>query len=410
MEKDLPYFKTLHSIAFKKGGYTKYNVIAKKDYKIFSDAMGMKFTGYYTEDFFHNDDRYLFLNFLERNNPKMFELYIDSIDIKKYNDVKHNYERYKAFAGVIDFTDMLEEFIKSGSPLPVKVAIIDEAQDLTTLQWEMCQVAFRDCERVYIAGDDDQAIYEWNGADINTFLGIKADQTILDKSYRLKTNILNFSKNISKIIKHRVDKDFEPLDDGGSIHFLNTLEELELKDDESYYFLARNNYFLKYYTDELRKGGHPYWHKDKFSINPKHIKVIKAFEKLRQHKTLTDSEELFLRPYFNSTVDLKLPWFNNLNFDINESLYYRDLIRLKKLHLTESKLLVSTIHGVKGGEADNVVLMLDFTKSVKENFDKSPDSELRCLYVACTRAKNNLYIIHSQTKNGYDKYLNFKEL
>jgi superfamily I DNA/RNA helicase len=69
--------------------------------------------------------------------------------------------------------------------------------------------------------------------------------------------------------------------------------------------------------------------------------------------------------------------------------------------------MINTIHGVKGGEADNVVIKLDFTKSVRENFENNPDSELRCLYVACTRAKKNLHIVFSNSKNGYDSYIHF---
>jgi len=71
--------------------------------------------------------------------------------------------------------------------------------------------------------------------------------------------------------------------------------------------------------------------------------------------------------------------------------------------------MVNTIHGVKGGETDNVVLLLNFTKAVRNNLEVNPDSELRCLYVACTRAKKTLHLIHSDNRNGYDDYYNFEE-
>ena len=51
---------------------------------------------------------------------------------------------------------------------------------------------------------------------------------------------------------------------------------------------------------------------------------------------------------------------------------------------------VSTIHKVKGMEFDNVFLMLD-------NFVCNDDEDRRQLYVALTRAKNNLYI-HTNTR------------
>lgn len=47
--------------------------------------------------------------------------------------------------------------------------MVDEAQDLTPLQWDMVVKIAKSVWRVYIAGDDDQAIYEWNGAEVEYF-------------------------------------------------------------------------------------------------------------------------------------------------------------------------------------------------------------------------------------------------
>ena len=41
---------------------------------------------------------------------------------------------YKKQNGLLDFTDMLEKYIE---PLPIDVCIIDEAQDLSSLQYRM---------------------------------------------------------------------------------------------------------------------------------------------------------------------------------------------------------------------------------------------------------------------------------
>ena len=55
-----PYFRTLHSMAFRSLELNRRDVLGKKDYKEFSEKMGMYFTGYYTEDMRHDDDLYLF--------------------------------------------------------------------------------------------------------------------------------------------------------------------------------------------------------------------------------------------------------------------------------------------------------------------------------------------------------------
>ena len=62
---------------------------------------------------------------------------------------------------------------------------------------------------------------------------------------------------------------------------------------------------------------------------------------------------------------------------------------------------ISTIHGVKGDEADVVVVMPDMAKSAACQLDIDEDSEHRVFYVAVTRAKEKLYILENQTRMFY---------
>jgi len=404
-EEDLPYFRTLHSIAFRAGGYTRYDMISKTDYKAFSDALGMKFTGYYSEEFYSNDDKYLFMHFMKRNNPQTAKVYSNDLDNNTLKMVESNYARYKDFGHVHDFTDIIERFIEADEPLPVDIAIIDEAQDLTTLQWRMCEVAFRNCKRIYVAGDDDQAIYEWSGADVDYFLKMKSvKKEILDQSYRLPKKILTVAKNVSRMIGMRVEKNFAPVNDDGAVTMYNNLDMLPLNTNESWYFITRNNWFLQKYRDYLKKQARVYMDKEALSYEPKQIEAINTFENARKKRVLSDTDEMKLKLHVNGKIDLSKPWFEVLNFDNDTMAYYRDLIK-QKTNLHDRSITVNTIHGVKGGEADNVVLMLDFTKSVRHNMERNPDSELRCLYVAVTRAKKHLHIIHSNSRNGYDNFI-----
>ena len=65
----------------------------------------------------------------------------------------------------------------------------------------------------------------------------------------------------------------------------------------------------------------------------------------------------------------------------------------------EPRITVSTIHGSKGGEADNVALILDSPKVIREKGDG--DSEHRVFYVGATRARKSLHIVESKDENGY---------
>jgi hypothetical protein len=56
------------------------------------------------------------------------------------------------------------------------------------------------------------------------------------------------------------------------------------------------------------------------------------------------------------------------------------------------KIKLSTIHGAKGGEADNVLLFTDLSGKALKEMEKNPDDAHRVLYVGITRAKQNLVL------------------
>ena len=69
----------------------------------------------------------------------------------------------------------------------------------------------------------------------------------------------------------------------------------------------------------------------------------------------------------------------------------------------EPRILLSTIHGVKGGEEDNVVLLTDLSLNTQKSYDRNPDDENRLFYVGATRTKKHLHIIRPK-----DIYKSFK--
>jgi superfamily I DNA/RNA helicase len=67
--------------------------------------------------------------------------------------------------------------------------------------------------------------------------------------------------------------------------------------------------------------------------------------------------------------------------------------------LERPRILISTIHRVKGGEADNVALLTDL--STKPWQQRGMDEEKRVLYVAVTRARERLVLVQPQTPRHY---------
>jgi superfamily I DNA/RNA helicase len=73
-----------------------------------------------------------------------------------------------------------------------KAIFIDEAQDLSPLQWKLFDKLKEYADDIYLAGDDDQAIFAWAGADVDRFINEPA-----------KEKVLKYSKRISRAVQEQ---------------------------------------------------------------------------------------------------------------------------------------------------------------------------------------------------------------
>jgi hypothetical protein len=157
---------------------------------------------------------------------------------------------------------------------------------------------------------------------------------------------------------------------GGEIEYISTPDELDLLYDKSqtYFFLCRNKRFFKYFEKWCRSRGIPY--------------SIKG------------------EPIFSATDMLEYREGRTDHWD-PQKLEFAQYCYAKGTFYETPRINISTIHGVKGDEADVVVLMSDISKAVSSQLDVDEDSEHRVFYVACTRAKKKLVILQPQTKLYY---------
>ena len=99
-------------------------------------------------------------------------------------------------------------------------------------------------------------------------------------------------------------------------------------------------------------------------------------------------------------------WYEVFTQDYEECLYIREMLRNEEQLSKPARVRLSTIHAAKGGEATNVLIILDNTKKIREAVDKSEDKhdeEHRVWYVGVTRTKQNLYIMTPQREDrSYD--------
>jgi superfamily I DNA/RNA helicase len=99
-----------------------------------------------------------------------------------------------------------------------------------------------------------------------------------------------------------------------------------------------------------------------------------------------------------------MPWFDVIK-GVNDGTRQRfDAIARREgtENMNNPRIKVSTIHRMKGGEDDNIVLMSDTSWGARKYSDL--DDERRVFYTGVTRAKDRLHIILPQTK------LHFEEL
>ena len=67
----------------------------------------------------------------------------------------------------------------------------------------------------------------------------------------------------------------------------------------------------------------------------------------------------------------------------------------------EPRIKLSSIHGAKGDERQNTVLMLDIDYNSYNAYQKDPNPEHRLFFVGITRTVENLYLVNPMGEYGY---------
>lgn len=376
--KRLTLFRTIHSLAFKGMKASSTQMMDEKKYKDFGEQAGYDFSGLSLNavegvDWAQmQDNQLVHIEQLYRNNPKYCEKIMDArVEYSQLTQYISLYAKYKEIFKYYDFTDLLEKYISNNCFEDVDVVCLDEMQDSSPLQWRMVFQAFHSAKHMYIAGDYKQGIYSFSGADSSVLLKLKGNLHLLETSYRVPSVILDYTQH--NIVDNMLVTDgshCESSVQGGKVDYISTSDELDLifEPSKSYFFLCRNKRFYSYFEKWCQERGLPY-----------SIKGIPYF---------SDQDKFEYREGKTTMWDAKKLDFARYCF--SQGTFYNG-----------PKINISTIHGVKGDEADIVVLVSDISKATASQLDIDEDSEHKVFYVACTRAKEKLYIMQPQTKLFY---------
>jgi len=423
---DMPYFRTIHSLAFLQLGMKPSAMLQRTNYKELGEKLGIEVSGYSnTEDGVIQGmplgDRYFFLDNLARimRVPlrKVFEeCGDDEIDWGELDRVSRTLASYKKIHKLMDFTDLLEQWLKVGMSPKLDAVFVDEAQDLSALQWDFVEKLTEKVEDRYVAGDDDQAIYRWAGADVERLIHLPGRRIVLDQSYRVPIAVHRMATNLLSRIPGRVPKRFKPADVPGSVNWHFDSEEVDLSKGQ-WLLLSRNSYLNKGLEDICLRNGYPFQSLKHSPLENDSLKAIIAWTRLCAGKTATGDEVRLIYRFMGirkrtdkeriyELQELKLEpgiWHERLiKIPSAEREYYISARRQGESLIGEPRIKINTIHAVKGGEADNVLLLTDMAARSYKYMQQYPDDETRVFYVGMTRAKQNLHLVQPQTNLFYE--------
>ena len=336
---------------------------------------------------------------------------------------------YKGDNGLTGFADMLER-VAQRSLLPnVDYLIIDEFQDITTLQYDVYEEWKPHMKRVLIAGDDDQVVYAWQGADPDLLLEeVVTQDEILPNSYRLPSRILNVVNREVRHIKKRQEKDLNPRKEGGRVEAVQNPSMFDLsrnvtktveQSDETVMVLFRARYQMFQFMDEFISNGIPFsCLTDQRMWTDRLTQYVRAVEAMDEDEPLTVLQGRRLADMladsafgtgerddlFDALEDIEDEYedadISNIELDpdvVREHVPFvpdpasaSDMLR-KVTNFQErsvdayfagdyrgldpNRVRLGTIHSAKGREADHVFVATDLTEKVVEQMAATVDQQ-----------------------------------
>lgn len=328
---------------------------------------------------------------------KIKDLNLTNIEAHSYHSFCVRYYSKKAYNDV-EIMSLIKKEIIPKTKLTYNIIIIDEAQDLTPLYYELVYKILSDNStgsKLCLLGDRYQSIYDFNKADgrfltfadkIFQINDLNWSKVHLSESFRLNQPMANFINKCviasDRIISNK-ESDFRPrylLTDAFGDSYLNINYNMRLKKSQNRLSISNHTPFdeLKFYLDN---GYEP---SDIFILAPS-IKNLNSPARKLENKIKTTLQNIPI--YVPTSDDEKL----------DEEILY-------------NKLVFSTYHQAKGLER-KIVIVFGFDNSYFEFFKKDSNPKI-CpneIYVAITRASEHLSLIHHY-ENEYLPFLKANQL
>jgi ATP-dependent DNA helicase RecQ len=308
------------------------------------------------------------------------------------------------------------------------VLVIDEAQDMSETEFLLVKTLMEKNEnlRIIAVGDDDQNIFEWRGSSSAHFESLLKEPDSkkyeLVDNYRSSANIVEFANQFVNGITHRLKTIpiIPKKNENGKIGICKLISEniavpvvnmiQKINPSGSTCIIVRTNEEALNIVGLLNKIG----------INSRKIQTNDDFDlynlvELRdfiddvsRNDSYVITDEIWRQAKDNLNKKNKnsnnLPNalkligdFEETNNRIKYKSDFKQFVRESKLEdfisVNKDSILVSTIHQTKGREFDNVFLA--FSHFPNWDNPKKVEEIKRGIYVAITRAKQNLHILYN---------------
>jgi DNA helicase-2/ATP-dependent DNA helicase PcrA len=418
LQKDFNLFRTLHSICCHKIGIRRFEILTSEEKVEFGKKFGWEITSSGIEAALHGvrsttpHDLVLHAYDLSRTKKTKISdemLLLDcDVPIDNAKRLIQEYEQFKDQQGKYDFTDMLTKAVGKGS-LGARIVMVDEAQDLTPLQLDLVRELSEGSDFLYLAGDDDQAIYTFQGADELGFLNFPCDEEIvLERSHRVPEEIGHRAAVTIVKVQHRHVKGSSWNETLGKIHLADDLATLPLEkmDGRDVFILCRHRTQVQKTLEHLKELGIVAYNGDHDPVSKEYRQALQLFKHHKLHgRELKNSEWAKIFKGLGRKIEAE-QIIKNISVlkdvtwkDFKKNPYYE---LIKENPMKKPTIHVGTMHWSKGREADIVVLLSDCNYRVYRAMN---DTERRLCYVAMTRARKHLFICQPESRHYLEPLL-----
>ncbi len=437
---EMMWMRTIHSAAYKLLDLKRVQVFGDEAWKEFGDKYGYEFTAGSDSDPSESRwvtpktkaDKFRYVRHWGRTQGLTAEAaagkcQVRNLDLTAFLQFDERADAFRRIRGLVEFPDFLTEVLKRRLVMDIDALVVDEAQDLSPTQVEVVKLWMTNAQRVVFVGDDDQAIYGFQGADPRwlTEFAREVPTQVLSQSHRVPIAVHALAEAIITQNRNRVAKEYRPTEHFGQTLRLSLKRAVELVDgSRSTFVLVRNRVFLGAVVKLLREQGVPYLIEGGGASNPfgRHDFVLALREAVAlgaddgssdsvpEVATLlrilkaTAGDEASVVAALRDAVRLGGPAsvFPKLTPE-NRTYFERVIARFGGI--PEPNVLLTTIHGAKGREADHVLVLPNMTSATFETYqsggDAGREAENRCFYVAVTRTRHTLVLVDHETKKHY---------